>query len=104
MKKSTLFLLGLLALLLPFTALLLYYWIHRPLTLQLSLYLLLFVWWLVASWILVPLAGGLGLRLAPLPGLHPLARLSLQARQGRQAQSQPAGQRDQYPCSYQPPD
>lgn len=82
MKKSTLFLLGLLALLLPFTALLLYYWIHKPLTPQLALDLLLLVWRLVAAWILVALAGGLGLRLAPLPGLHPLARLSLQASLG----------------------
>ena len=70
MKKSTLFLLGLLALLLPFTALLLYYWIHKPLTPQLALDLLLLVWRLVAAWILVALAGGLGLRLAPLPGLQ----------------------------------
>ncbi len=79
MKKSTLYLLALVALLWPVASLLLYYLSHKPLTPQLALDLLLLLWRLTSPLLLVSLAGGLGLRLAPLPGLHPLARLSLQA-------------------------
>ncbi len=79
MKKSTPYLLALLALIWPVATLLLYYLSHKPITPQLALDLITLLWRLAAPLLLVALAGGLGLRLAPLPDLHPLARLSLQA-------------------------
>jgi hypothetical protein len=79
MKKITPYLLASIGLLWPTAVLVLYFLSHKPLNPQLAFDLLLAAWRLTAAAILVTLAGGLGLRLAPLPGLHPLARLSLQA-------------------------
>ncbi len=79
MKKITPLLLTLLGLLIPFAAAVLYYLTHKPLTPQLAVDLGLLIWRIVVAAILVTLAGGLGQRIAPLPDLHPLARLSLQA-------------------------
>lgn len=78
MKKFTPYLLALIGLLWPAAVIVLYYLSHKPLTPQMALDLSLIVWRLAAAVILIAIAGGIGLRLAPLPGLHPLARLSLQ--------------------------
>lgn len=59
-----------------------YYVSHKPFTIEIALALALAAWRLLAAAGLVSIAGGLGYGLLKNPGLHPLARLSLEAAMG----------------------
>ncbi len=78
-SRLTLFLI---ALLWPVIVLVLYYSTNKPVTPDLALHLAQMIGHILAAALLVILAGGLGYSLARLEGLHPLARLALQAALG----------------------
>lgn len=79
MKNSSRLPIFLAALLWPVVVLVLYYTTHKPVTPQSALDLGLLIWRITTAAGLVCLAGGIGLRAAPLPGLDPLTRLAIQA-------------------------
>jgi hypothetical protein len=56
-----------------------YFVTHKPITPEIAAGLGLAAWRVVAAGLMVFTAGGLGAKFFPLPELHPLARLSLQA-------------------------
>lgn len=70
-----------------FGIILLYYVSHKPITIELVSALVLLIWRLAAVFMLVSIAGGIGLRFFRFKELHPLTRLAMQAALGLGAMS-----------------